>query len=223
MRQRTAEKHPILPPPCDKFRQLFQLRHADRRLHICSFQVIAQMRVNIFVVIAHRKRPKPAGKTVSAGTVLSAAADAVPAPVPQRADDPVQQRIAGINRAPLSGGDVMGGIKAGSTKVSDGPRFAPDAAHPVLRAQGVAIVLNQPQAVFIAESSHHGQIKGTAQRMRQNDGPCPVRSGLFQEGHVHIAVRELYIHKHRLQAALDDGSNRGGEPGGNREDLIPPS
>lgn len=116
---------------------------------------------------------------------------------------------------------MMGGIKAGSTKVSDGPRFAPDAAHPVLRAQGVAIVLNQPQAVFIAESSHHGQIKGTAQRMRQNDGPCPVRSGLFQEGHVHIAVRELYIHKHRLQAALDDGSNRGGEPGGNREDLIP--
>ena len=42
----------------DKFRQFIQLRHAHRRLHVRQLEVIADVRVSIFMVIPIREFPK---------------------------------------------------------------------------------------------------------------------------------------------------------------------
>ena len=68
-------------------REFLDLRAADRCLKVCRFQVIAEMGVYIFVVIAERKFSVLSVETMSAHIVMSGRADAVAAPVAERADD----------------------------------------------------------------------------------------------------------------------------------------
>ena len=62
-------------------REFLDLRAADRCLKVCRFQVIAEMGVYIFVVIAQWKFSVLSVETMSAHIVMSGRADAVAAPV----------------------------------------------------------------------------------------------------------------------------------------------
>ena len=63
-----------------------------------------------------------------AKVIPAGGADAVPSPVPEGADELVQQRVVGIHRAAFPHGHVVRGIEAGGADVPDG---AGELFHPV--------------------------------------------------------------------------------------------
>ena len=91
----------------------------------------------------------------------------------------------------------------------------------MLRTQGVAIVLDEPKAVSLAESPDCIDIEWIPHRVRQHDGPCPFAAGLLQSGGVHIVRRQRDVDEHGDQSVLDQGGDRGGETCGDGDYLVP--
>ena len=69
------------------------------------------MRVNILVIVAQGKLPVLAVEAVPAEIVLPGRTAAVPAPVPQGADDFMQQRIIRIDSTALAHRHMVGRIE----------------------------------------------------------------------------------------------------------------
>ena len=76
----------IPAPGLDEPRQLLQLRHAHRGLHVRQLQVITDVRVCVLVVIAARQVAHLPFKPLAARVVFAWVAPAVPSPVPERLD-----------------------------------------------------------------------------------------------------------------------------------------
>ena len=76
----------------DEAVQLRQLRAADGRLHVGHLQVVADVAVDVLVVVAERQRAELLAEALAAGVVLAAGAVAVAAPVAERARDARQLR-----------------------------------------------------------------------------------------------------------------------------------
>ena len=68
-------------------REFLELGTSDGCLEVCGFQVISEMGIYIFVVIAKRKLTVLSVKAVSAEVVMSGRADTVTAPVAEGTDD----------------------------------------------------------------------------------------------------------------------------------------
>ena len=62
--------------------QFFQLGASDSRLHIGGFQIVTEVAVHIFVIVAHRQGAELFCKTASAGIVDTGLTPAIPSPVP---------------------------------------------------------------------------------------------------------------------------------------------
>ena len=67
--------------------KLFQLRAADRRLHIRGFEVVAKMRIHVFMVVANGQFPVLAVKAMLTQIIHARRANAISAPVAHRTDD----------------------------------------------------------------------------------------------------------------------------------------
>ena len=63
--------------------KLLKLSAANRCLHIRHFEIIADMAINILVIVSGGKRSKLLSVTLSASVILSSCTIAVPAPVPE--------------------------------------------------------------------------------------------------------------------------------------------
>ena len=131
------------------------------------------MRVDVFVIVAARERTVLPVKTMPAAVVLSRRADAVTPPVAQGAHDAVEERIIRIDRAALAHRHVMRRIETRRTDIADRARIARLSVDRILRAERVTVVLNEPEAVLLAERLDRRQIKRIAERMRDHDGLRP--------------------------------------------------
>ena len=65
-----TETREVVPPPLHKGRQFLQLRHADCRLQIRRLQIIAKMRIDVFVIVAMRQLSVLSVETATAEIVL---------------------------------------------------------------------------------------------------------------------------------------------------------
>ena len=89
-RQALLQQCEIAPARCNKAGQLLQLRHAHRGLHIGEFQVVADVRVGVLVIVAAGQLAELPVETLAAGVVLAGFAPAVAAPVAEGFDQRFQ-------------------------------------------------------------------------------------------------------------------------------------
>src|SRR5699024_10737308 len=87
--------------------QLLKLGATDGRLHVCHFQIKAEMAVYIFVVVTRRQLTELACETALARIVHTAHTPAVAPPVTERADYLVQFGIICIDCTALAHGHVV--------------------------------------------------------------------------------------------------------------------
>ena len=166
-----------------------------------------------------RNSSQEASRSPSAGIVLAGSAVAVAAPVAERLRDQLQVRVVREDRPALAHRDVMRGIEAERADITEGS----DHATVIGRAQGVATVFDQPQAVLLAQGRHHVQVVRVAQRMRQHDGLGARGDRGLQQAGVHVVGAEFHIHKHGYCAKLQNRVDRGGKARGHANHFIAPS
>src|ERR1035437_1541340 len=108
-----------------------KLGTADGRLHVRGLEVVAEVAVDVLVVVAVGQAAELLGEALAAGVVLAAGAVAVATPVADGPGDPGQLVVIGDNHAALAGGDVVRRIERQGGHVAEGA----GEALPVARAQ----------------------------------------------------------------------------------------
>ena len=157
---------------------------------------------------------------MAAEVILAGRADAVTAPVTVGQNQTVQLRIIGINTATLAHGHMVRRIEAGSANIAPSASKASLTVNGILGAQRIAVVLNQPQIVCIAECLDCRQVKRVAQRMCNHNCLGLGREGCFQFSNINVVLRNRHVHKHRHCAILDGRGHGGGETAGNSDNFI---
>src|SRR5690606_18067826 len=146
-----------VPFPCGyEIVSMIQLRQANSGLHICNFQIITDMTICIFVVIAVRKGAQSASEPLPASIILAGSTPTIATPVPHRFHDALDARLVSIDCATLSHGDMMGGIEAQRTDVTESPHVATI----ISRSQCIATILDDPQIILFCDPHNLGKIKG---------------------------------------------------------------
>ena len=110
--QGSVQSVPVSNTSFGKGRELLQLFTSDRGLQICYFKVIAQVAVDILMVISFGKFTILSVVPVPAEIVMSRWTDAVTPPVAVRKDQAAQERIIRVNRSSLPHCHMVGRIKA---------------------------------------------------------------------------------------------------------------
>ena len=185
-------------PPGDKSLQLLELRQADRRLHVGYFQVVADVGIDVFMVVTEGQGAELLGEPFPAAVRLPAGAVAIAAPIAHRTGDASEQRIARQDAAALSHRDVMGGIEG------DGGQVAEGAGQPaaVARAQRVAVILHHPQPVVFREPRHGIQVERDAHRVGHRNGARFRGDRLFDPRRDGGVVAEVDVDKNGHQVVL---------------------
>lgn len=200
----------------DELRGLVQLRQAAGGLHVGDFEVVAQVAVGVFVVVAIGQLTQLLAKAFAAGVVFTGLAIAVAAPVAKTLGNNFKLVVFGKHCAAFAHGDVVRGVKAQGRNVAKGA----DHLAAVSTAQRITAVFYQPQVVFFAQGRDDIQIEGVAQRVRQHDGFGLGANGRFDLAGVDVVGKAVHIHKHRYGAKLEDGVDGGGETGRHADDFI---
>jgi len=200
----------------DELRELAQLSAADGGLHVGDLEVVSDVAVNVFVVIAIRQRAELLAEALAAGVVFAAGAVAVAAPVAKAAGDAGEFVIGGDDRAALAHGDVVRGIKAEGGEMAEGAGVLAVIA----AAEGVAVVFHQPEVVTVAYITQFGQLEGHAHSVGHHH-----RLGLRTDGGLdglqgRDVGAELDIDEDGHGTVLDGGVDRGRKTGGDGDDFI---
>ena len=110
--QGTAQVIPIVDAGLDEARQFFQLGAADGGLDVERFEVIAEMRINVFVVVTLGQFAQFPFEPLAAGVVNAAGTPAIAAPVAEAVHDGLEfEAVDNIDRAALPQRQVMGRVK----------------------------------------------------------------------------------------------------------------
>src|SRR4051794_22841290 len=96
----------------DKPGQLGDLREPECCLHVGRLHVVADMRVDVLVIVAAGQFAKLPFESLAAGIFFSGSAPAIPAPVAKRVDQYLQAGLIGQDGSTFSHGDVVSGIEA---------------------------------------------------------------------------------------------------------------
>ncbi len=200
----------------DEAGQLGDLCQADGGLQIRRLQVVSQVRVDVFVVVAGRQIAQLPTEALAAGVVLAGVAPAVAAPVANGAGGFLEPRMIDDNAAPFAHGHVVGGIETERGHIAEGAgEFAVEG-----RAEGVAVIFQQPEIVAAGNIGDDIHGAGIAERVRNQDGSRARADGVFNQVRIEVVCSHFAIHKNRNQAVLHDGSQRGGKRDGRRNDFI---
>src|SRR5208282_2035423 len=151
-------------------RQLLQLRDSHGSLHVSGFEIIAHMRIDVFVIVAVRQLTELPVKTLAAGVLLAGGTPTIPAPVAKGFDERAQEGLFRQDASAFAHGDVVRGIKAYSREIAEGSDFL----SAVGRAERVTAIFDQPQAVLLRERGHGIEIERVPQRVRKEDGTRAV-------------------------------------------------
>ena len=162
------------------------------------------MTVHILMVIPFRQFPKLTRESHLARVIHTPYAPAVASPVAERTHNLIQQRIIGVHSTTLTHRHVMRRIKTTRADMPPRTRFLRYSVNRVLRAQRVAVVLNQPQVMLLAECLHSLQVKRITQRMRQHHSLHFRTICSLQLALVNIKRTRLHIHEHRHSTELND-------------------
>ena len=90
----------------------------------------------------------------------------------------------------------------------------------ILGAERIAVVLDEPKVVLLAEGLHGLDVERIAERVREHHGLRLLRPGPFKLQRIDICRAELHIHKHGHGTVLHDRRDRGGEARRDRNHLI---
>ena len=93
-RQSLPQRAEVAVSRLDEMRQLGHLRKSDGRLHVSHFEVIADVRVRILVIVPAGQFAQLPLETLSTGIVFTRLAPTVPAPIAERLDQSFQERFS---------------------------------------------------------------------------------------------------------------------------------
>ena len=146
--QAATQIIPVVDAGLDEVRQFLQLDPADGRLDVQRLEIVAQVRIDVFVVVALGQLAQLPLEAFAAGVVHAAGAPAIAPPIAEALDDGFElEALHDVDRAALAHGHMMGRIKRLRGKIAEAARQLAV----VSAAQGVAIVLDEPQLVLVAE------------------------------------------------------------------------
>ena len=214
------QKLEVVLTACDEARELLELCNTDRRLHIGGLQIIAEVAVDILVVIALRKLAILPVKAVVTGIIVPWCAPAVTAPVTDRAHDTVKLRVVHIAGTALAHRHVMWRVEAGGTDVADGAGLTGLAVDRIGRAERITVVLHEPELMPVAEILHRLQIKRITEGMRDHHRLRLLGVCRLELRHIDITGRQGHIHEDRNRTILDDRVHGRREAGGHSDHLI---
>jgi hypothetical protein len=140
---------------------LFELGQATGGLHVANLEVVAQMAIGVFVVVAEGQLAQLLAEAFVAGIVLAGLAVAITSPVSEALGNGLELFVIGKYRTALAHGDVVRRVKAQRGNVAKG------AHHLTAVAWCPAHRSNLPPAtacMLLAQGRHHVQVKGVTQR-----------------------------------------------------------
>ncbi len=196
--------------------KLLQLRHADGGLEVGRLQVVADVGVDVLVVVAVGQVAQLPVEPLPAGVGLSRIAPAIAPPVAERRGDLLEERLVGGHGPALSHGDVVGGVEAEGGEVPEGP----GQTSPVAGAQRVAVVLDQPEPLLARQRADRVQIEGVAEGVRQEDRARARTDRLGHPRGRRIVGAELDVHEDRHEPVLEDRVDGGRKSRGRSDDLV---
>ncbi len=176
-----------------------------------SFQVVADVRVGVLVVVAAGQIAQLPVEALAAGVVLAGLAPAVAAPVAERFDQRAQQRLVRQHRAAFAHGDVVRGVEADGRQIAERADLsALDRVDPTASQQSSI----SHRSCVRANARDRGEIERIAQRVREDHGARARRKRGFELRDIDVVGGNGDVDEHRDQAVLDDRIDRGGKAGG---------
>ena len=210
----------VVSPLDNESGELLDLCTADGRLEIGRFQVVSEVGVYVLVIVSERKLAVLHGEPVPAGVILAGWARTVPSPVPEGTDGLVEEGVVGVDRTALSGGHVVRGIEAGGADVADSTGESELSVVGVLGAEGIAVVLYEPEVVFITEILDLLDVEGVAEGVCDHDRLGLGGEGFLQHGGIDVVLGDGDIHEHGYCTILDARCDSGGESACDGDDLV---
>src|SRR6185312_13556490 len=113
-----------------------ELLAADGGLHVERLEIVAQVAVDVLVVVALGQRAEAPAEPLAAGVVLPRGAPAIAAPIAERLGDAAQAAGAGEHGAPFAHRQVVRRIKTLRRQMAERAGAAPA----ILASQCVAVV-----------------------------------------------------------------------------------
>ena len=114
-----SQRLPVAAASSHERRKLLQLLAADGGLRIGRLEVVAEVSVDVLVVVTLRQFAELPTEPLIAGVVLSAGTPAVAAPVAETLDQELESGVLhDIDRAPLAHRDVVCRIKTQCTNIA---------------------------------------------------------------------------------------------------------
>ena len=146
--------------------QAVHLRKADRRLHVGDLQIIAEMRIGVFVVIAIRQVAELPAEALFAGVV--ACPDRTSNRVPSRGTIQMRLSVAAVGEdgAAFAHRDVVRGIEAQRPDIAE----RADRSCRRRSRRSASQLSSTTQIVLLRERSSPFEIERIAERMRDHDG-----------------------------------------------------
>ena len=215
-----AEPSEVFPAGRDEAVELVELGHAHGRLHVGELQVVADVGIDVFVVVAVWKVAKLPVEPLAAGVVVARLAPAVAAPVAEALHEFFELRRIGEHDAALAHRHVVGRIEAARGHVAE----LTDVFPCKLGAERVAAVLHEPEVMPPAEVGDRGTVERIAERVGEHHGPRLVAAGRLEAIHVDVVggvcFRMLDVDEHGHAVGLQDRVDRRGETRGDGDHLV---
>lgn len=175
------------------------------------------MAVGVFVIVALWKVAQLPAEALVTGVVPARWAVAITPPIAKGFGNPFEFVVVGKNRTTFAHSDVMGRIEAEGANVAK----RTDQFAIVSGTKRIAAIFDQPEIVFLCDTSDFGEVIGIAQRVGEHDGLGFGAYGGFELADVDVVGRDIDIDKDGDSAKLQDGINGGREAGGDANDFIP--
>lgn len=238
-----AEGFPVLLTRFDEGGELFELLTADGGLRVERLQVITEVAVDVFVIVAFGEFAELPAEAFVAGVVLAGGAPAVAAPIPEALGVGLERGTADdVDRPTLTHGEVVRGIEGLGGNVAPGAGIAGDVdtirgnagrvlrdaerlgardGHGVGAAESIAVVLDEPKVVLAAKLQHGTEIEGIAEGVGDHHGLGLAGDvgGLELVG-ADVAGGGVVVDEDGNRAELDDGGDGRGKPGGHGDNFV---
>ena len=204
----------------DEAVELVELGHAHGRLHVGELQVVADVGIDVFVVVAVRQVAELPVEPLAAGVVVPRLAPAVAAPVAEALHELFELRRIGEHDAPLAHRHVVRGIETARRHVAE----LADVPAAEGRPERVAAVFHEPQVVPLAEVGDRGTVERITERMGEHHRPRLVALGRLEAIHVDVigglCFWMLDVNEHGHAVVLQDRVDRRRETRGHGDHLV---
>jgi len=214
----TAKVFPIINASLDELRQTLKLNAANGSLNIEWFEIIAEVGIDVFVVVALGEFAELPVESFAAGIVFAAGAPAIAAPIAEAFDDGFELDAADYVDCPaFAEREVMRGIKGLRGKIAEcAGEFVV-----VTAAEGVAIVFDEEKVVLFTELGHCGEVEGITECVRHEDSfGFAGLVGFFELLDAGVEGDRVVVDEDRDETVLKNGRDGGWKSGGDGDDFI---